>query len=258
MTFARVKPSGWIDGERLYASQVNALDVNVSRALDGTNGGTYTLLSPLTVGGAAWNIGGNATVGGTLAVTGAATFAGAATITGALSAASTSLLTMTGANRVGLTSRTITRVVDSLYGNWNGSDFIMNGAGGFTHAASIGQAIVIALHVPHGATLTEFALLYKGPAHGVWPPGTPPTIRLHASSLSAIGLVGVSYSDSLSSQVTYEGFHWLASGAVSQAIDRTTTRYAIVLITESGSNAALGAQVQAARVTYTTTAYDED
>lgn len=47
MTFARVNPLGWAYLELLTSAQMNALDINVSRSLDGYSGGTYNPSNPL-------------------------------------------------------------------------------------------------------------------------------------------------------------------------------------------------------------------
>jgi hypothetical protein len=51
MSFTRVKPASWIDGEVLTATQMNALDTNQSRAVDGNAGGTYTPSAAIIVNG---------------------------------------------------------------------------------------------------------------------------------------------------------------------------------------------------------------
>jgi hypothetical protein len=49
--FARVNTLGWALFEELTSAQMNQLDLNVSRALDGLNGGEYTLTAPLIIHG---------------------------------------------------------------------------------------------------------------------------------------------------------------------------------------------------------------
>lgn len=51
MTFTRANPAGWALYEVLTSTQMNAVDVNVSRALDGNAGGNYTPSSDLKVHG---------------------------------------------------------------------------------------------------------------------------------------------------------------------------------------------------------------
>jgi len=51
MTFARVKPAGWALNEVLTSSQMNNLDINVSKSLDGDGGGDYSPSSALKVHG---------------------------------------------------------------------------------------------------------------------------------------------------------------------------------------------------------------
>ena len=50
--FTRVKPLGWAFLEILTSTQMNQLDTNVSRAIDGLNGGTYALAVMLELAGA--------------------------------------------------------------------------------------------------------------------------------------------------------------------------------------------------------------
>jgi hypothetical protein len=51
MTITRVKPAGWAFGERLTSTQANALDVNITKAIDGEGGGAYELEAPLSITG---------------------------------------------------------------------------------------------------------------------------------------------------------------------------------------------------------------
>jgi hypothetical protein len=49
--FTRVKPLGWALYEELTSAQMNQIDLNLSRAVDGYDGGTYTLNNPITFNG---------------------------------------------------------------------------------------------------------------------------------------------------------------------------------------------------------------
>lgn len=51
MTFARVNPPGWDEEDDVTPEQMNQLDINVSRALDGNDGGNYNPANPLDIGG---------------------------------------------------------------------------------------------------------------------------------------------------------------------------------------------------------------
>jgi hypothetical protein len=51
MTFPRANPGGWALYEVLTSAQANAIDINVSNALDGAAGGDYSPSSPLKVHG---------------------------------------------------------------------------------------------------------------------------------------------------------------------------------------------------------------
>lgn len=80
MTFSRAKPTGWTDNvDTITAAQINQIDLNQSRAIDGNAGGTYTPSGALTLGGSA-----GVTIGAsnTLAVAGALNVSGTETVTG--------------------------------------------------------------------------------------------------------------------------------------------------------------------------------
>ena len=49
--FSRVNPIGWALFEELTSAQMNQLDINASRAIDGTFGGTYTPSGPINING---------------------------------------------------------------------------------------------------------------------------------------------------------------------------------------------------------------
>jgi len=51
MTFSRVNPLGWALYEVLTSAQMNALDLNASRAIDGDQGGTYNPANPINING---------------------------------------------------------------------------------------------------------------------------------------------------------------------------------------------------------------
>lgn len=52
MAFSRVKPEGFVDdSDTITASEMNTIDINQSRAIDGLGGGTYLPLSPITIQG---------------------------------------------------------------------------------------------------------------------------------------------------------------------------------------------------------------
>jgi hypothetical protein len=51
MSFSLANPSGWTTGDQLTPAQINQLDTEHAAAIDGTNGGTYTLVAPLVING---------------------------------------------------------------------------------------------------------------------------------------------------------------------------------------------------------------
>lgn len=86
MTFTRALPAGWTDAvDPITAPQLNQIDVNISRALDGSAGGLYLPNGTLTIGGSAGvNIttSNNIRVNGTLAMSGTQTQTGGLILSG--------------------------------------------------------------------------------------------------------------------------------------------------------------------------------
>lgn len=82
MTFTRALPAGWADGvDPITAPQLNQIDVNISRALDGSAGGTYSPQNALVIDGTA---GVNVSTSGVLNVVGTLIMPVVQTITGSL------------------------------------------------------------------------------------------------------------------------------------------------------------------------------
>ncbi len=51
MSFSLVNTTGWTNGDILTATQINTLDSDHAKAIDGSGGGTYNLSNQLTLGG---------------------------------------------------------------------------------------------------------------------------------------------------------------------------------------------------------------
>lgn len=61
MTFSRVNTLGWALFENLTSAQMNALDLDHSRAVDGNAGGAYAPSSPIALSGSALTLAANTT-----------------------------------------------------------------------------------------------------------------------------------------------------------------------------------------------------
>jgi len=251
--FLRQNAIGWVSGDKLTAPQINGIDVNLSRALDGNAGGTYAPSAQVVIGGAGLKT--------TVAeIAGTASITGVVTATGAITASD---LTMSGTNRVKLASRSITRVVDCASWSFTAGEWVTGTNGMGVSDASVGpHQLMMPLHIPHGATLTKVGMLVDCPGHGgSWPPAVAPTFGVWRSSLAdgaASAIVAAATTDSLAVQATYEAIRWFETGTLSEVIDRTTARYTARYTSEGSTNAQSGTKVLAVRVIYTIAAYDED
>lgn len=68
MTLVPAKAGGWNEEDTLTSDEMNALQVELLKAIDGQDGGTYDLLSALTFTGAAVNFEGDVTIASLLTV----------------------------------------------------------------------------------------------------------------------------------------------------------------------------------------------
>jgi hypothetical protein len=51
MTISVIKPGGWAVGEKLRSTEVNSVQTELLKCVDGENGGTYTPTDPIVIGG---------------------------------------------------------------------------------------------------------------------------------------------------------------------------------------------------------------
>ncbi len=86
MSFTRAKPAGWTDDvDTVTAAELNQIDTNQSRAIDGNAGGTYTPSGAIAINGSAgFSTGASnpVTINGTLAAAGAVTCTSTITLSG--------------------------------------------------------------------------------------------------------------------------------------------------------------------------------
>lgn len=71
MTIPLIKPGGWAFGDILDEDQLNDLQDELIKAIDGVDGGSYTLSAPLSIDGAPVSFGSDVTVGDDLILTAA-------------------------------------------------------------------------------------------------------------------------------------------------------------------------------------------
>lgn len=82
MTHARVKPAGWTDDvDTITAAEANALDINITRSVDGNAGGAYNNSAEIRFQGA-FRVDGAVDFNGTESHSGAVTFESTVTLSG--------------------------------------------------------------------------------------------------------------------------------------------------------------------------------
>lgn len=226
MTFPLEPADPFVDDvSKLNAGTANNWRVYISRAMDAVLGGAYELLNDLVITGAGFVL---------------------------------DRLEMSGTNRVQLAERSIPRMCDVGMPLFDPTEWLIIAPGRYRNTV-IGANIDFPLHVPHGATLTDVDIQVFAPSHGgSWPPTNRNRITIYrVSTTGPTGIVGPISDTSV--QATYQTRHYLSSPANSIPVDRTNEVYFLRVSTESGTNALAGVEVFATpRVTYTTTAMDED
>jgi hypothetical protein len=239
---------------RITAAEINNAGTAISQAVDGTGGGSYTPLAPISIGGAqGLQIEDDSKI--------AFQSGGAITGTLALSATTTaSDLTMSGTNRVKLASRSIQRVMPyfALSRVAGGVDDWSPAHLGRHTNVTLNGLLYIPLRVPHGATLTAVEVYIQGASgHGDLPENMP-LINLHTVSIDDDEVSIADTFDPSGSVPDFQDVHPIPLTGLSHVVDRVNQRLVILMNSESGTNALAGARYIGSRVTYTPTAYDED
>lgn len=241
------------------AVETNNAGIAISRALDGTGGGTYTPSAVLKINGL-----GLAT--DTALSTGAASSVsldGTIAVPGAMSAGN---VTMTGTNNILLTSRSVSRSqpisIEPFWTSGTMPDWLPAGIG--TSVATIlGPIGRFHIKIPHGQGLTAVRVSIAGVAgHSAFPGGKPanmPTLIVY-SVASADGTptsLG-SQTDTSATAAAYEAWHDLTVSGISHTANRSTSRIIAYFTGEFGANSILGMAIGACTATFTAINYDED
>lgn len=222
MTLADPKSGGWSIGNLLTSTQMNTVRAGVIAALDGVNGGVYTLLSKLTLNGTAmFELGDKLQYG----------------------------------------SRSITRAIP-LPGAYAQTVWAFDTANlMWQTSANTASLLAIPLHLPHGATLTALSATYRGGSgHGGTMPGNKPELTLinmpvGATSGSVIGTVV----DPTVSAATFETAHAITLSGLSHVVNNTTNAYFAWVKSESAGagTATSGAYLASLTATCTVTSQSE-
>jgi hypothetical protein len=276
LTFSRAKALGYSPGNSPTAAELNIIDLNQSRALDMTAGGTY---SP--AGQVVWNgsygisfTGTTSTVygSGTQSIFSSGSFitlASGSTVSGAsgsaltMAAGSTTTLsgatnsggtlTLTGGTKLKYNSRSIVRLSDRIdLANASTADWVRS-TSGYWSAGTANKIAFFAVHVPHGATLTQVRLWLTG--NGGALPGTQTELRVWRSNvtLGTITQFGATTNDAQGSAAAYNAIHAFGVSS-SMTIDRTLhTVWGQITADSLASSRLWGVEV-----TYTSTEQDED
>jgi len=320
MAISRVKLN-WAVNEKLTSGQQNALDLNVTNALDKRAAQTDTLSSVITVasGGAIAfasgstlstvsgvtttlngdvtvngifnangivNCGSDLNVLGSLTVSSVSSFAaqvtfssnvilsGSVSASGAITsigsnfwfgdnaftgATSASDLTVTGSNKLKLTSRTITRTVCANFTPIStGWTFNSDPLGTPRTTTTSNENGCWPLSLPEGAVINTIQLVVEGGAGHAGAPSNLPLVSLFYKTpgTGSTGTLISTRTDVFSSAAAYEQPHFLSMTSIAYTVTRTA-RLSIYFQSESSTNATSGYKIHGINVTYTITSVDD-
>jgi len=243
MTFSRGKPTGFVTGDRLTAAQINTIDLNQSRAIDGYEGGNYTpasslrFMSQVVIGSTGYF---GVESGGQLALQpgATATVASGATLT----ICGNTGFTLDGTlNYPLLSSRSVVRplrgaVVPEVDSEWA---LFPPGVWEWQNVGENGIGLWLSEPLESGGVLTNVTVYLQCPTHGaVWPPQNAPKVTVSLLSL----VTGVSTElahahDSLSQQSEYEAVHPISVPITTGYTWSSSEVLKILVWSEYGTNA---------------------
>lgn len=216
MTIADPKTGGW-SNELLTPAQMNIVRTELLKCVDGTGGGSYAPSAPVIVNGS-----------------------------GALQLGS----------RLAYTSRSVTRVLPILLGEYDNTRAAFTSGDYFTSTSTTTSTVTLPLvGLPNGATLNTVTVKFKGAAAHGGAPGTMPTLKVNCRGITAGSFtqLGTTTTDTYGSAGAYETTHDISVASIAHTIDRTANTYQLVFTFEGGANAVLGASLFAISATCTIT-----
>lgn len=225
--FDRVNPTGWGFKADLTSAELNQLDIDHAKAINGDDGSSHTPASKIIIGGAGLELSAPLTVQlGSRSVTRAQSMSGAAPIAG----------------------------------TWT----IGNG-GVWTNIATAGAVLVVPLdRLPNGAVLQEVHVQFQGVAGHTNDPVNSggalimPTVELHETSLTdgSTTLVAT-VNDTVVAKAQYEANHVISLTGLAKTIAHDGHHYAVSIIAESGADYIAGAIAWGLKTVADVTAMDE-
>jgi hypothetical protein len=243
LSFVRANPSGWVTNDPITAAQINALDLDHSRAIDGTGGGSYTPSANVTIAGASSGLivsaaGGitcSGTAGFACSSSGGATFSGSGTAT----VSATGGLVVSGAG--GLTLSTAgANVVLAARSVIRAQPLAAHGSSGWTYTPGTmawsttadNALLVLPLFLPHGAVLNSVTVRISATFAM---PATMPTIAVRRQDVSSATITTIgSATDPSASGAVYLADHDINATSLAHTVDRDTYYYSVLITASEG------------------------
>lgn len=232
MSFSRANSLGWAMFEVLTSTQMNAIDLNQSRALDGNAGGDYS------------------TIAADIIFTGANSICWGASVYPKLASR-----VLQRTQPLVIAYRTVggggAGIDDWIYSSVAGEEGCLRHNFAYTTASEAFFILPIS-NLIDLAVLTRIDLLIDPPAHG-----TPPTRRmkgrLYRSGSGASVAIGSEIEDDVTG-ASYDAEHVFdLNPPYSQTVDETGHAYHLLIKGEGGTNAANGTVIKRCQAYFTTT-----
>lgn len=262
MAFSRVKAAGWAMFEVLTSAQMNQLDINMTKAVDGDGGGTYTPSAPIDIDGDGGGDGFAMKVENLQA-----TSASATTVTMTQGTVNSQLTFKGDANdnlpKLEQSASSDPRVmgyrqlIGAAHANQGATTifwaFNANSAGIFWIQQEVEAQHVLTIplnHLPARCTITSVQVwIDGGTGHAGVPSGLPSFELIKSNASDGTATSEGSVTDSPGSVAAYESAHSLTLGGLNLTVDQNTIYY-VYFQGEGGANAVAGQlKVNSVRVT---------
>ena len=266
MTLTRAKPAGFSPGTRLLASELNTIQDEYIKAVDGYGGGTYSLTAPLVLSG-------NILIDSTSSVSCIDLYTDNLNVVGTVNTYEAIVgtdLDVGGEITLPSVSKNVdvvmtmpclflgTGLVPSqwVYTSTTGTPYGIKWIQGDVGLGPDDQRIAFTLPLLRGGSITNIAMYLSGNGGGGGPhsalPANLPRIRLLKldSTTRAVSVLSTT-TDAPASPGAYDTLHWLTSTSFTEVYD-PSNQYLIEIRGENGTNALDNAlAVYALRVSYT-------
>lgn len=217
MTLTRANALGWAPNDQVTAIQLNHMDVEIEKAIDGAGGGPCSPVAQIEIGGAG--------------------------------------LKLDNGNKLELDVREIEKTfAEGAYFALE-ADWIFNVGVWFND--TLDAPIFVPINPPVGSTIKSVNVRYQGAAGHAGLPASMPVVSLLKTTIATGGLSTVAtQADTSANTTAFQAAHSITIGGLSEAVTGVAT-YNVQIDAESGANALVGARCWGVQVSVDLAEYTE-